>query len=530
VDQRLSSKFQAKLEKISESPSDWIEKYFYVPDPRDPVTGAFLKPGPIILAEHQRRIINEALSKNSDGTYKYTTVIYSAPKKSGKSALASAVTLYTAYGRPNSYVYCLANDGKQSSDRIYGPIKECLRLHKHLSGPFSNENYTLGSVILNNNTHIEAITVDARGEAGSQPLLTTWSEIWGYDTEGKKRLWTEMTPPPTLFGYAMRWVESYAGFVGESDILEDLYNTAVKKGTPHPDFLDLLNSDGSATVYTNEAAGIFCYWDHEPRMLWQTPQYYQQQALTLSSSEFLRIHRNQWVSSIDAFIDASMWEGVKKNIGPVRGNVPVVLGVDAAISNDFAAIVGVTRDPDDEEDIAIRFCYIFTPKQGGGKINISETLEPKIRELCKQYNIVCVAYDKYQIEDMAQRLRKDRIVWMYNFSQQNERAIADKKFHDRIMNRTVWWDEFGDNLNKNGDLPTLYQHVTQAGKKELGGKLRLEKLSNDNKIDAAVAASMAIERASTLNIQNKERDSREILKLYARGELTDEELVAALRS
>lgn len=530
LDTQFYRKIQTRVETIHETPSDWIEKYFYVNDPRDPVTGEFLSPGPIVLADHQRRLIDEALSFNEYGKRKYTTVIYSAPKKSGKSALASAVTLYMAYSRPSSFVYCLANDGKQSSDRIYGPIKECLRLHRDKKGPFKDENPNLGNVILSNNTKIEAITVDARGEAGSQPLFTCFSEIWGYDTEGKKRLWSEMTPPPTLFGYAMRWVESYAGFVGVSDILEQLYETAVKGGTPHPDFGDLINSDGTPTVYVNEAAGIFCYWDHEPRMLWQTPEYYAEQSLTLSSSEFDRIHRNMWVSAISSFIDASQWEVLKKDLGPIRGNTPVVLGVDGAISNDHAAIVGVTRDPDNNDDVSIRFVYIFEPAKSGGIIKISETVEPKIRELCETYNVVCCAYDKYQLEDMAQRLRKNNVVWMYDFSQQTERAISDKELYDSIINKTIWWDLHGDNLNKNGDLETLYKHITQAGAKTDGGKLRLEKLSDKAKIDAAVATSMARKKCKQLSIGNKEKDLGQSIRSHTRGQMTDEEFLKQVRN
>src|SRR5690606_35376909 len=39
------------------------------------------------------------------------------------------------------------------------------------------------------NTRIEAIPCDAAGEAGSQPLLSVWSELWAFNSDAKRRLW-----------------------------------------------------------------------------------------------------------------------------------------------------------------------------------------------------------------------------------------------------------------------------------------------------------------------------------------------------
>ena len=527
LDSVFSQRLKARVEKITEKPSEWIERYFYVPDPRDPVTGEFLPPGPIRLSEHQKRIINEALSKDEHGKFKYSTVIYSAPKKSGKSAIASAVTLYVAFSRPYSFVYCLANDGKQSADRIYEPIHRCMRLHKTLNGPFYKENPNKTDITLSNNTRIEAIPCDAAGEAGSQPLLSVWSGLWAVNSDAKRRLWTELSIPPTLHGYAMRWVESYAGEKGKAELLEQLYNVAVKKGTPHPDFEDL-KSRGEPVVWVNESARLFCYWDHEPRMPWQTDDYYAEEVAYHTPSEFARIHRNEWVTPTDVFVQAEWWHSLSKNLGPISPYTPVVIGLDGAISNDYAALVGVTRDPDNNEHTAVRFCYIFTPKRSGGTIKISETVEPLLRLLCKKYNVVCVAYDKYQLEDMAQRLRKESLVWMYNFSQQTERSVADKSLYDSIINRTIWWDINGEGLPFNGEVPSLYQHITQAGAKTDGGKFRLDKLSDDAKIDAAVATSMAREMCKRLMITNKDKRTESIVRQHTRGKMTDDEFMRAV--
>lgn len=269
----LSNKLDNRVEQLTEKPSGWIQKHFYVPDPRDPVTGDYKRPGPIILAEHQIRLIDEALSKNEEGQFKYSTIIYSAIKKSGKSALSSAVALYMAYHNPSSYVPVVANDGKQSEDRLYGPVVACFRLHDQLGGIFKGVKYTQTGVVLPNYTKLEPINVDAAGEAGSQPVGIFFSEAWGFTTPKKEKLFSELTLPPTLYGRSIEWIESYAGFVGESNILWNLYETGFLNGEPHPDFLDLQGTDGPV-VRVNPAARMFTYWDTEGRMIWQQEEGY----------------------------------------------------------------------------------------------------------------------------------------------------------------------------------------------------------------------------------------------------------------
>lgn len=547
----LATRFDKAAEEERETPSDWLEKHYYIPTPRDPVTGTELPSGPIRLADHQRRIIDEALSKDKNGMYNYSTVIYSAPKKSGKSAIASAVALYMAAITPFGQIYCLANDGKNSKDRLYLPIWRCLNFHRQRGLTYKDARINITEAFLGNNAHIEAIPCDASGEAGSEPTGVFYSEFWGYIEENKKRLFTEMTLPPTLYGKAIRWIESYAGFVGVSDLLMDMYTVGVKDGDPHPDFLDLLDDEGNPVVYVNRQAHLFAYWDTVPRMIWQTPEYYQQEAKILSPSEFQRIHRNKWVSPVGGFIHPEWWDACADELLPPLlpgSDVPVVLGVDAAISGDCAAIVGVTRDPRlPDTEVAVRFCYIYKPSPNR-VIQIEKDLGRMIRWLNKNYNVVCIAYDAYQMEGMVQNYRRGEVTlapdeiegmspeeameylkteqaaaqrWYYKFGQQSPRAIADKRLYDMIVARQIHWNPTDQNsaIGPNGNEESLTKHIKQAGSKQDESKMRIEKLAADAKIDAAVAASMAVQRCMTLNLDNRELHAEELTKLLQAGKI-----------
>lgn len=519
----------------TQTPSDWLEEHFYVPDPRDPITGAELPNGPIRLAKHQKRIIDEALSRKPDGSLKYSTVIFSAPKKSGKSALTSGVMLYFAFHNPNSYVACIANDGKQSTDRLYAPVYTNFRLHRQLGGIFREINPNKNEVILDNFTKIEPIPCDAAGEAGSQPVFTAWSELWGFETDTKRRVWTELTIPPTLYGRAMRWVETYAGYTGQSTLLEQLYETGFKDGTPHPDFLDLQGQDGPV-VRVNDAAGMFVYWDTEPRMLWQSEDYYAVQAKTMPAAEFRRIHRNQWVSPSEAFIQEAWWEACEDINLPALADgdkTPVVVAIDMAVSRDCAALVATTRDPwRPDSEVAVRGVRIFSPKEMGSIIDQERDIRPVIEDWHSRWNVVCWTYDPHQMAKLAQDMTREGYGWFKPFGQGDPRAIADKELHDAIMARQVSWNRHtteGQIGIKNQTSESLFKHLSQAGAKVAGDKYRIEKLADSAKIDAAVALSMARHVTMQLAIGNRERDEGSLIEKLRRREITVEEFSRMVR-
>src|SRR5262245_4487129 len=83
---------EASKKLSTRDPIEWIEEEFYIPETRhDPELR-----GKIRLVDYQRDVLREALSRDESGNYKYSIIVWSDIKKSGKSSIAAAVNLARA--------------------------------------------------------------------------------------------------------------------------------------------------------------------------------------------------------------------------------------------------------------------------------------------------------------------------------------------------------------------------------------------------------------------------------------------------
>lgn len=460
---------QQEIQRLDD-PVDWIQKYFYVPE---------LK-GPMKLWPYQQAVLREATRKDESGNYLYSTIVWSDIKKSIKSCIAAGVGLWRAFSLEWGQVIMVANDLEQANSRVGYYMRRAIELNpvmKQLSNVIKHK------IELPNHTFLQSVPIDPSGEAGSNADMIIFSELWGAHQEAQQRMWTEMTLPPAKFGQSFRWVETYAGYSGESLLLEQLYEMGVRQGEnigAEIGFPDL-------PLYRN--GRLLVLWNDTPRLPWQTKAYYASEESILSPSEFLRVHRNQWSSAEQEFIEKEMWEACRAPLRQLTARKPLVFGLDAGVSSDCFAIVGVTRI---ENKVVVVYSKRWIPPRGK-KLDFAEP-EKEIRRLAKEHNVLQWAYDEYQLHDMATRLRKEGLGWFRAFPQGEQRAVADKGLYDIIR---------GKRLEHNGD-PVLTEHILNAdavpeGKDER--KLRLVKRAPHLKIDLAVALSMASHEALRLNVE-----------------------------
>lgn len=210
---------------------------------------------------------------------------------------------------------------------------------------------------------------------------------------------------------------------------------------------------------------------------------------------------------------------------------PCVVAIDAATYNDCFAVVVATRHPAHPDKAAIRLVKLWRPsEENTGVIDLNEP-DRYVRWLCQggcpnghprskpmvgardmlgnpledcpscvegdwsvpPLNVMEVAYDPYQMDAMAQDMVRDGIWGLDAFDQGTERLIADSNLYKLAMRLEVF---------HNGS-PALREHIGNCKaklQKDEESRMRIIKKGPAFKVDAAVAASMAVKRILDVNV------------------------------
>lgn len=466
----------------SRNPVAWIDKYVK----RDE------KGRPFRLSPHQRRVLERAMQWDEDGRLLLRMLLWGEMKKSGKTFLAGALVLWWAFVTPNTEIIVAANDLEQSVGRVFQTAVKILKQNALL---LRSAKILAEGITFTNGTTIAAISSDYKGAAGSRHSLVVYDELWGFSLERAERLFEELTPPPTEPN-AWVLIVTYAGWTGESVLLERLY----KRGLAGE------RIDDELELYRN--GDLVMFWGLVPRQPWQTPAYYESQRAILRPSTFDRLHGNIWVSSESAFITPELWDAcVDGNHSPLLPSTSEEesVGVDIGVKSDYAAVLRVRRR---ENQIVLAGYRLWKPTKAE-PLNLEETVEAYLREIHGQGFVRRILVDPWQAYSSIQRLRAV--------------GLPIEEFPQTVSNTTrmgqVMYDLLkGKNLVLYEDEELRQQALnTIAIETPRGFRIAKEKASK--KIDAIVALSMAC--VAVLDAGG--RPAFDIFAGRAPGELTDDQ-------
>jgi hypothetical protein len=440
------------------SPISFVEEVFH-----DPETGK-----PFVLLEAERAFMRHAFALDADGRLLYPEMCYGAIKKSGKTTLAGIIVLTMVLLRSTGRFaegYCVANDLDQAVSRVFTVIRRIVEvspLLKHearitadrISFP------ALGATIM-------AIASDAASAAGGNPTISCFDELWGYTSERSRRLWDEMITSPAR-KISCRLTVSYAGFSGESVLLEDLY----KRGMSLPEVGPSLRAGD----------GMLCAWHREPIAPWQDERWLAEMRRSLRPSAYARMITNEFVSPESKFVDLAAWDAcVQPSLTPVLRDksLAVWCAVDASVKRDATALVAVTFDKK-TQCVRLVAHKVFTPTPGD-PIDFESTIEKTLREWREHFRMRQVLFDPFQMAAVSQRLARERLpIEEYPQTVPNLTAATSNLF-DLISARQLV-------LYPNAQMRLA---ISRAIIVESSRGWRLDKLKQSNKIDVVVALSMA---------------------------------------
>ena len=465
---------------------DWVkQKGFYIRDTWDDEASEWSgKPGPLVLRPHQERVLSHALTP-VDGKLPYSTVVFSCPKKSGKTTIAGSVGAWFADELDGIEIYNIANDLDKTAGIVMGDMQYHVRYQPER---YPRSAVTKAKIVHPNDTVLQSLAQNYRSVAGARQSLTLWDELWGYTSELSIRTYDEMTPIPTV-KHSIRFVVTYAGFLGESELLWDLYLRGV--GTDEHEDGQGERIPGLEDLPCWRNGKTFIYWDHQGRMPWQTKEYYDEQMGELRAAAFLRLHRNQWVTTHERFIPDGWWKQAESRYEqsamiwkehPYR-MWPVYIGVDVGIKHDSSAIVGVTYDAD-KGKVIVLFHKIFTPMPGV-RFDLEETIEDYILNIIRpKFNVVQIACDPTHIHQTMNRIaRKGLNVVEYPQTVGNM-TLVSQQLYDLLKGRNLWGYPASD----------LGEHIRDAVAEDKGRGFRIVKRKSSaggNHIDGAIATAQA---------------------------------------
>jgi hypothetical protein len=244
------------------------------------------------------------------------------------------------------------------------------------------------------NATIQAIASDAGSAAGSNAVVAGFDELWAYTSERSRRLWDEMTPPPTR-QIAFRLTVTYAGYEGESTLLEELY----RRGLQQPQLgEDLYGGDG-----------LLMFWSHKPVAPWQDEDWLISMRRERASA-YARQVLNEFASSSSQFVDLNKWDRcVDQSLGHLSADLflPVFVGVDASYKHDSTAIAAVAFDTG-RQVVRLVTHRVFQPTSTE-PLDFELTIEAYLLDLNRRFQVKEILYDPWQMQSVAQRLLKQNL-------------------------------------------------------------------------------------------------------------------------
>jgi hypothetical protein len=444
------------IDRWRDNPVSFIETVLF-----DPETHA-----PYRLLPAERDFLRFAFRRGKDGRLLYPEQVFSAPKKSGKTALNAIVTLTTSilFGNGSGEAVVVANSFDQAQGRVFAQIRRIVQASPLLKA--SSDLKVQADRIVVAGAEIIAIPCDAGSAAGSNQVVASFDELWAYSSEPAHRLFDEMIPPPTRH-VSCRLTTTYAGFSGESTLLEALYKRGMAQKQVAP------------SLYAGD--GILMAWHTEPIAPWQTEAWIEESRRSLRPNQFARMIGNQWVTSEAGFVDLDDYDQcVDSSLGPAAPDkkLAIWVGLDIGIARDSTAVVAVTFDKLNKQLRLVNH-RVFYPAHGA-TVQFLE-VEAHLHYLRDRFNLRELRLDPWQAERTFQELTAQR--WpIVKYDQTPANLVAmGSNLYDAITGH--WLKVY--------PCDELRLAISHAIARESGRGWKITKEKSSHKVDIVVALAMA---------------------------------------
>ncbi len=470
------------------------------------------------LCDWQERIVRRIYGpRHADGTRIVKTVFMLLPRGNRKTSLAAALSLLHLFGpekRPAGQIIFAAVDREQASigfTEAANIIREDKRLIKAVSirDAFNSKKRI---TFPGNGSTLTAIASDGGAAHGLTPSFTLIDEIHAW--KGRD-LWEALRSGMAKTDDALMIIATTAGR-GAETLAAQQYDYAcrcAKKEIDNPEFLPILFSAEPDDDWKDEKV----WHKANPGLAHGFPSLSGLRALAKEAEDrpqeryaFMQFNLNMWMAaSRDPIFDMDTWDERKFDDDDTDlEHLPCWIGVDLAKNGDTSAVVAEWLHDDGQITVRPQFFipgddlkerserdgvdYQSWVDQGHvvatpGPIIDDDFVEDHIRELCGQFDVNEIAFDPHLARRMMQRLHDDGLpaVEFRQTPLSMGMAIGDL---ERVVN--------GEMIRQSGH-PVLRHHFDSVvASRSESGITRMHKGKKTDRIDGAVACSMAVHRAS----------------------------------
>jgi phage terminase large subunit-like protein len=463
---------------------DFVEAYGRIT--KDSVAG---KAGsPLVLRDWQKSLLEHLFAWDEDGLRSRVSLV-GMPRKSGKSALGSALGLYSLIlGPKGAEVYSVAAE-KEQARIVFADAKRTVEASPELSG--LTKLYRDAIELPSFNSVYRVLSAESVTKEGLSPTTVIFDEL---HAQPDRELFD-------VFSLAM-------GARGKLATLIAITTAGVRSDRNGKDSIAFsLYNYGKRLASGEEVDPTFfmAWWeapegaDHRDPETWRlaNPGFGDlnaesdfHSAIKRTPEAEFRIKRcNQWVSSVETWLPAGAWDECAGEV-TLTPDDEIVLGFDGSYNGDASVIVGATV-PKGEEPVRLFLVKAwekdFEHDPPEWRVDISD-VEQTIMDFCQKHTVKEIACDPFRWQRSMEFLENQGLP-VVAFPQSPQRMIkACAKFYDAVADGRIVHD---------GD-PLLARHIGNTAVKltPAGPHIKKESPHSLRKIDAAVAAILAHDRAS----------------------------------
>lgn len=439
----------------------------------------------LVLRDWQRDLLDHIFARRADGRLRHRLALVGMARKNGKSALGSGIALYgLMMGPRGGEVYSCAADRDQARI-VFGTARTMVEQSPELSAV--TKVYRDAIEVPETGSVYRVLSSEAFTKEGLSPSLVLYDELHAAPNDElfnvmqlgqaarRDSMMLAMTTAGVKYDSTGRdstcyRLYQYGEQIAKREIVDDSFFMSWWKSADEADHREPEN-----WVAANPGFDDI-----------NDPEDFHSAVKRTPEAEFRTKRMNLWVNAQEAWLPAGLWDDLEV-ADELDSETEVIIGFDGSFSNDATAIVAVTV----EDKPRIFVIDVWEKKQtdtDDWRVPMTE-VDAVMLQTCGLLNVVEVVCDPYRYQrEMENWSAAGLPVVEYSSSSPARMVPATAKFYDAVGARELAHDHNA----------TLARHIDNCVIKydRLGPRIVKEHRGSPRKIDCAVAAVMAFDRAT----------------------------------